>query len=133
MPQQLQTNYLKFTIPSLKDPVDINQSFKDYADSIMTLSVEPDTSQPTVIDSRHINSVLIYDTTSLLEVTIKPGLPKGAQFSIFCSNSGEVKVLPAANATEIIIPINTIKENKVATFTKIREGADSMWLMSVGG
>ena len=132
MPQQLQVDYLKFVIPSLKDPVDVNKSFRDYADSIMGLSVEPDTSQPTVIDSRHINSVLIYDTTSLLEVTIKPGLPKGAQFSIFC-NSGEVQVLPAANATEIILPINTIKEKKVATFTKIREGANSMWLMSVGG
>ena len=132
MPQQLQIDYLKFTIPSLKYPVDVNQSFKDYANSIMALSVEPDTSQPTVIDSKHINSVLIYDTTPVLEVTIKPGLPKGAQFSIFC-NSGEVKVSPAANATEIILPINTIKEKKVATFTKIREGADSMWLMSVGG
>jgi len=132
MPQQLQIDYLKFVIPSLKDPVDVNKSFSDYADSIMRVSVEPDTSQPTVIDSRHINSVLIYDTTSLLEVTIKPGLPKGAQFSIFC-NSGEVKVKPAANATEVILPINTIKEKKVATFTKIREGANSMWLMSVGG
>ena len=132
MPQKLQVDYLKFVIPSLKDPVDVNKSFRDYADSIMRVSVEPDTSQPTVIDSRHINSVLIYDTTPVLEVTIAPGLPKGAQFSIFC-NSGEVQVLPAANATEIILPINTIKEKKVATFTKIREGANSMWLMSVGG
>ena len=132
MSQQLQIDYLKFTIPSLKDPVDVNQSFKDYANSIMALSVEPDTSQPTVIDSRHINSVLIYDTTPVLEVTIKPGLPKGAQFSIFC-NSGEVKVSPAAGTTEIILPINSIGTQQVATFTKIREGADSMWLMSVGG
>jgi len=132
MPQQLQIDYLKFVIPSLKDPVDVNKSFRDYADSIMGLSVEPDTSQPTVIDSRHINSVLIYDTTSLLEVTIKPGLPKGAQFSIFC-NSGEVKVSPSAEATEIIIPINSIGTQQVGTFTKIREGADSMWLMTVGG
>ena len=132
MPQQLQIDYLKFVIPSLKDPVDVNKSFRDYADSIMGVSVEPDTSQPTVIDSRHINSVLIYDTTSLLEVTIKSGLPKGSQFSIFC-NSGEVQVLPAANATEVILPINSIKAQKVATFTKIREGANSMWLMSVGG
>ena len=132
MPQQLQVDYLKFVIPSLKDPVDVNKSFRDYADSIMGVSVEPDTSQPTVIDSRHINSVLIYDTASLLEVTIAPGLPKGSQFSIFC-NSGEVQVLPAANATEVILPINSIKTQKVATFTKIREGANSMWLMSVGG
>ena len=132
MPQQLQVDYLKFVIPSLKDPVDVNKSFRDYADSIMGLSVEPDTSQPTVIDSRHINSVLIYDTASLLEVTIAPGLPKGSQFSIFC-NSGEVEVKPAANATEVILPINSIKAQKVATFTKIREGANSMWLMSVGG
>ena len=132
MPQQLQIDYLKFVIPSLKDPVDVNKSFRDYADSIMGVSVEPDTSQPTVIDSRHINSVLIYDTTPVLEVTIAPGLPKGAQFSIFC-NSGEVQVLPAANATEVILPINSIKAQKVATFTKIREGANSMWLMSVGG
>jgi len=132
MPQQLQVDYLKFVIPSLKDPVDVNKSFRDYADSIMGVSVEPDTSQPTVIDSRHINSVLIYDTASLLEVTIAPGLPKGSQFSIFC-NSGEVEVKPAANATEVILPINSIKAQKVATFTKIREGANSMWLMSVGG
>ena len=132
MPQQLQVDYLKFVIPSLKDPVDVNKTFRDYGDSIMSPSVSSDESQPTVIDSRHINSILIYDTTSLLEVTIKPGLPKGSQFSIFC-NSGEVKVSPAAAATEIILPINSIKAQKVATFTKIREGADSMWLMTVGG
>ena len=132
MPQQLQIDYLKFVIPSLKDPVDVNKTFRDYGDSIMSSSVSSDESQPTVIDSRHINSILIYNTTSLLEVTIKPGLPKGSQFSIFC-NSGEVKVSPAANATEIILPINSIKAQKVATFTKIREGSDSMWLMTVGG
>ena len=132
MPQQLQIDYLKFVIPSLKDPVDVNKTFRDYGDSIMSPSVSSDESQPTVIDSRHINSILIYDTTSLLEVAIKPGLPKGSQFSIFC-NSGEVQVSPAANATEIILPINSIKAQKVATFTKIREGADSMWLMTVGG
>ena len=133
MPQEIQIDYLKFTIPTLSDPVSANTAFSDYANSIMSPSITPVENNPEVITEIHINTVLIYNTTeNPLNVFIKPGLPKGAQFSIFCE-SGAVKVNPTANATEIIIPVNTIQAGKVATFTKIREGSDSSWIMSVGG
>jgi hypothetical protein len=129
MPQEIVTeNYLTFTIPSILDPVDIPQTFRDYVDSILSPTVKSNDSSPLVISESHINTVFSYADSA--DVTIKAGLPKGFQFSIY-SETGTVTVSASANATDVILPVNTIGPNKVATFTKIKEGAESMWLMGV--
>ena len=128
MPQQItSTGYLTFTIPKITDPVDIPKAFADYADSFLSDEVGVGDSAPTEINLTHLNTILVYDAAA--DVTIKTGLPKGFQFSIV-SNGGDVSVTCAA---DIILPSNAISAGKVATFTKIREGVESAWLMSVGG
>lgn len=128
MPQQITTsNYLTFTIPKITDPVDIPKAFTDYADSFMSGEIEVGDSAPTEINMAHLNTILVYDAAA--DVTIQTGLPKGFQFSVV-SNGGEVNVTCAA---DLIIPINAIAAGKVATFTKIVEGSESSWLMTVGG
>ena len=128
MPQQITTsNYLTFTIPKITDPVDIPKAFTDYANSLMSGEIGVGNSAPTEINITHINTVLVYDAAA--DVTIKTGLHKGFQFSIV-SNGGDVNVTCAA---DLILPVTPIGAGKVATFTKIREGVESAWLMSVGG
>ena len=128
MPQQITTsNYLTFTIPKITDPVDIPKAFTDYADSFMSGEIGVGDSAPTEINIAHLNTILVYDAAA--DVTIQTGLPKGFQFSIV-SNGGDVNVTCAA---DLILPINPIAAGKVATLTKIREGVESAWLMSVGG
>ena len=128
MPQQITTsNYLTFTIPKITDPVDIPKAFTDYANSLMSGEIGVGDSAPTEINITHINTILVYDAAA--DVTIKTGLPKGFQFSIV-SNGGDVNVTCAA---DLILPVNPIGAGKVATFTKIKEGVESLWLMAVGG
>lgn len=119
----LNTN-LEYEIPEYTDLVNIEETFKKFANTIPSAYPEVDTVEVNLITLEAQNKMFVYDNAAM--VNIQAGLPVGFQFAI--ANKGYFGEV-AVTSEEIIMPVNSVKPNCTAILTKV---TDEMWIKAVG-
>lgn len=117
---------LEYEIPEYTDLVNIEQTFKEFAESIPSAYPEIDNVEVKLITLESQNKMFVYDSDSTTVVNIQAGLPVGFQFAI--ANIGFFMEV-AVTSEEIIMPVNSVKPNCTAILTKV---TDEMWIKAVG-
>jgi len=119
----LNTN-LEYEIPEYTDLVNIEETFKNFADTMPSAYPEVDTVEVNLITLEAQNKMFVYQNSAM--VNIQAGLPVGFQFAVSHTGYfGEVEI----TSEEIIMPVNSVKPNCTAILTKV---TDEMWIKAVG-
>jgi len=115
---------LEYEIPEYTDEVDVEKTFREFAETMPSAYPEIDTVEVTLINSEAANKMFVY--TGEATVNVQAGLPVGFQFSV--SNIGFLGNV-AITSEEIIMPVNSVKPNCSAILTKV---TDELWIKAVG-